>query len=306
MDLRQLEIVQAIADTGSFTAAGRKLHLSQSAVSRQVSLLEDELHQALFMRTARRIQITAAGEAIVRLSRRVFADIKDTETVMLESQRVLTGTIRLAAGMTICLYVFPSLLKEYRRRHPRVEIKLVTDATPPLIQALRAGAADLGLLTLPVDEPDLVTTPVMREELLLVTHPSHPLSRKKRIGPRDLAGQRFVLFESGSNSRRVIDSFFAKEQIEAQVVMETQNVEILKALARVGVGITVIPYQAVAREVRGGHLFCSRIVGVQLIRQTGWVHLRANRIPRTIEEMFLAFQQIMPRLRLAPAGPSHL
>jgi len=302
MDLRQLEIVRAVAETGSFTGAGRRLNVSQSAVSRQVLLLEDELKEPLFLRVGRRIRITPAGDALVSLGQRVFGDIKETVTLLSDAQQVLTGTIRIAGGMTICMYVFPDLLKEFQRRHPRMEVKVVTGATPRIIRKLRAGTADLALLTLPVGEPELEAVPVMREELLLVTHPSHPLARRKRISSTDLVRQRFVLFETGSNSRRVIDEFFLKERVEPQIVMETENVEILKALVRVGIGITVIPYQAVAREVRSGQLFCTRIQDVQLVRQTGWIYPRAHRVPRRVEEMFRAFEQIMPRLKLVPPG----
>jgi DNA-binding transcriptional LysR family regulator len=304
MDLRQLEIVRAVAETGSFTGAGRRLHVSQSAVSRQVLLLEDELKEPLFLRVGRRIRITPAGDALVSLGQRVFGDIKETVTQLSDAQQVLSGTIRIAGGMTICMYVFPELLKEFQRRHPRMEVKVLTGATPRIVRKMRAGTVDLGLLTLPVGEPELEAVPVMREELLLVTHPSHPLARRKRISSADLVRQRFVLFETGSNSRRVIDEFFLKERVEPQIVMETENVEILKALVRVGIGITVIPYQSVAREVRSGHLFCTRIQDVQLVRQTGWIYPRAHRVPRRVEEMFRAFEQIMPRLKLVPPGRS--
>ena len=78
MDLRQLEIIRAIAETGSFTAAGEKLHVSQSAISRQILLLEDELGEPVFHRIGRRIRITPAGESLLQLSHRVFQDLQDT------------------------------------------------------------------------------------------------------------------------------------------------------------------------------------------------------------------------------------
>ena len=304
MDLRQLEIVQAVAETGSFTGAGRKLHVSQSAISRQVLLLEEELREPLFFRSGRRIRITSAGEALLSLSRRVFNDVKETVTLIGESQQTLTGNLRVAGGMTVCLYVFPALLKEYRRLHPKVDVKLITGNSQRLVQEVRSGVADLGFITLPVNESDVVAVPAMDEELLLVTHPSHPLARNRRIVSQDLAGQPFVLFESGSNSRRVIEQFFVKEKIHPEIVMETENVEILKALVRTGMGITIIPYQAVAREVRSGHLFCARIAGTMLVRTTGWVYQRSSRVPRPIEEMFRAFERIRSRLKLAPGGRS--
>ena len=197
MDLRQLEIIRAIAETGSFTAAGHKLHVSQSAISRQVLLLEEELKEPVFLRIGRRIRITPAGEALLQLSHRVFQDLKDTVAGITDSQESLRGTIRLLGGMTVCLYVFPSLLTELKRTHPDVDLKIVTGSTDTCVKHLRAGTGDLALLTLPMDESDMVTQPVMQEELLLVTNAKHPLSRKRKIVPQDLVRQPFVLFEPG-------------------------------------------------------------------------------------------------------------
>jgi len=300
VDLRQLEILRAVADTGSFTAAGHQLHLSQSAVSRQILLLEDELSEQLFLRVAGKIRITPAGTALLALSHRVFEDIDTTRAAIVESRQTLGGTIRLIGGMTVCLYVFPPLLKEFKKAHPNVEVKVTPAATPRLIRQLQSGVADLGLVTLPVDDRSLVVEPVIREELLLVASPQHPLARKKRIAAADLADLPFVLFEAGSNSRRTIEEFFSIEQIAPKVVTETENVEIIKALVRVGLGISIIPYQAMAREVGAGQLFCARIAGHQLFRETGWVHAKSSRLPRVVEEMKRMFDLIRPRLKLLP------
>lgn len=300
MDLRQLEILRAIAEAGSFTGAGKRLHLSQSAVSRQILLLEDELHEPMFLRFGRRIQITPAGEALLQLSHRIFADIRETSSGILDQQKSLTGMLRLVGGMTVCLYVFPKLLKEYRRRHPGVEIKVITGATQRLVRKLRSGTADLGLLTLPLEDPTLTTVPVIREELLLVMPVGHRLARRKQVPPAELVRQPFVLFEAGSNTRRVIDEFFVREQIQARVVTETENVEIIKSMVATGLGISIVPYQAIAREVRTGTLCCARLAGQKLVRETGWVHLRADRIPRIVREMMETLNRILPRLRLAP------
>jgi DNA-binding transcriptional LysR family regulator len=303
VDLRQLEIVRTVADSGSFTAAARQLHVSQSAVSRQVLLLEEELREPLFLRLGRRVRLTSAGEALLQLSHRVLADIRDTTTAIVEHQKTLTGTLHLAGGMTVCLHVFPALLQDYRRHHPDVEIKLTTGGTPHLLERIRAGAVDVALLTLPVEGSDLSQVPVMREELLLVTHPSHPLAKQRRILPRDLDDQPCVLFERGSSTRRVIDDMFLREHIQPRIVMETENVEILKALVSIGMGMAIVPYQAVAREVRARRLRCARVHGVSLVRETGWVYVRGARVPRLVQQMFTALERTLPRLQLAlPRG----
>jgi DNA-binding transcriptional LysR family regulator len=296
MDLRQLEIIRAIADTGSFTAAGEKLHVSQSAISRQILLLEDELGEPVFHRIGRRIRITPAGESLLQLSHRVFQDLQDTVSLISDKRESLRGTIRLVGGMTVCLYVFPVLLSEVRKVHPQLDMKVTVGSAERSIAMLRSGAGDLGLLTLPVEASDLVSVPVLREELLLVTYPAHPLARKKTIAPGDLDKQPFVLFETGSITRRLVEEFFARERIAPEIIMETENVEIIKAMVRSGLGISIIPWQAAVADVRTKQLFCSRVAGISLERQTGWLYPKMSRLPRPVAEVMSVFETVRPRL----------
>jgi DNA-binding transcriptional LysR family regulator len=300
VDVRQLEILRAVADSGSFTSAARRLHVSQSAISRQVLMLEEEIGEPVFLRLGRRVRLTSAGDSLLQLSRRVLRDIHDTTAAIVEHHRTLKGTISLGGGMTVCLHVFPALLKEFRRRHPGIEVKLTTGGTPDLVERLRSGAVDVALLTLPVDGADLAQVPVMREELLLVMPPTHPLARRRTISPRDLSGQPLVLFERGSSTRRVIDAMMLREAVSPRIVMETENVEILKAFVTIGMGVTIAPYQAVVREVRARQLRCARIAGVTMVRETGWVYVAGHRIPRVVQQMFDALHRTIPKLKLAP------
>jgi DNA-binding transcriptional LysR family regulator len=299
MDLRQLEIIRAIADTGSFTAAGEKLHVSQSAISRQILLLEEELGEPVFHRIGRRIRITPAGESLLQLSHRVFQDLQETVSSISDKRESLSGTMRLVGGMTVCLYVFPALLAEVRRVHPHLDLKVTVGSAERSIAMLRSGGGDLGMITLPVETTDLVSVPVLEEELLLITYPAHPLAKKKSIQPADLDQQDFVLFETGSITRRLVEQFFAREGVEPEIIMETENVEIIKAMVRSGLGISIIPSQAAAAEVRTGQLFHSRIAGHSLKRQTGWLYPKMSRLPRTVSEVIRIFETVRPRLEAA-------
>jgi len=306
MDLRQLEIIRAIVDTGSFTAAGDKLHVSQSAISRQILLLEDELGEAVFHRVGRRIRITPAGEALLQLSNRVFQDLQDTVSAISDKQERLRGTMRLVGGMTVCLYVFPALLAEVRRVHPHLDIKISVGSTERSVALLRSGSADLGLLTLPIDATDLASVPVLREELLVVTYPGHPLSKKRQIAPADLNRQPFILFETGSITRRLVNEFFTREGIEADIVMETENVEIIKAMVRTGLGISIIPWQATAADVKTKQLFASRIASFPLSRETGWLYPKMSRLPRAVTEVIAVFETIRNQLDSTTQAPRNL
>jgi DNA-binding transcriptional LysR family regulator len=303
MDLRQLEIIRAIADTGSFTAAGEKLHVSQSAISRQVLLLEAELGEAVFHRIGRRIRITPAGESLLQLSHRVFQDVHDTVAAIGDTRESLRGTMRLVGGMTVCLYVFPSLLAQVRRTHPELDLKITVGSGERSIGLLRSGAADLGLVTLPVDAGDLESVAVLEEELLLIMYPAHPLAKKREIRPSDLARQPFIVFETGSITRRLVEEFFTRQRIEPEIVMETENVEIIKAMVRNGLGISIIPWQAAAADVRTKQLLCSRIAGHALHRQTGWIYPKMRRLPRGVSEVMRVFDGIRPQFQSAVRPP---
>lgn len=306
MDLRQLEIIRAIAETGSFTAAAEKLHVSQSAVSRQILLLEDELGESVFHRIGRRIRITPAGEALLQLSNRVFQDLDETVSAISDTQEHLRGTLRLVGGMTVCLYVFPTLLSEIRRVHPELDLKITVASTERSIAMLRSGVGDLGLLTLPIEASDLVSVPVLREELLLVSPPSHPFARHKLVTPADLKGQPFILFETGSITRRLVNDLFTRENIDADVVMETENVEIIKAMVRTGLGIGIVPWQAAAADLKSKELFASRISGYPLIRETGWLYPKMGRLPRVVSEVMRVFEAVRPKLDAATHAPRAL
>ena len=303
MDLRQLEIIRAIADTGSFTAAGEKLHVSQSAISRQILLLEQELGQPVFYRIGRRIRITPTGDSLLQLSHRMLQDMEETITGISDQRETLHGTMRLVAGMTVCLYVFPALLAEVRLAFPSLDLKITVGGIERSVAILRSGAADLGLVTLPVKAADLVSQPVLDEELLLITYPAHPLSRKKTIRPADLHQQPFIHFEAGSVTRKIVDQFCAQEGVEPDVVMETENVEIIKAMVHFGTGISIIPWQAAAADVAARELFCSRIEGHALWRQTGWLYPKMKRLPRSVSEVIRVFDRIRTRFENEARAP---
>ena len=101
-----------------------------------------------------------------------------------------------------------------------------------------------------------------------------------------------ILFERGSNSRKVVDEFFVEEEVPVNVIMETENVEIIKSMVAAGLGVTVIPFNAIAHEVRTGRLGWTRLRGHHLYRETGWVHLKSDYLPRSVTEVLRIFDSM--------------
>ena len=148
-----------------------------------------------------------------------------------------------------------------------------------------------------------MSQPVLREELLLITYPAHPLAKKRRVLPADLHRQPFILFEAGSVTRGLVDQFFGRERIEPDIVMETENVEIIKAMVHFGLGISIVPWQAAAVDVKANQLFCRRIEGHALWRQTGWLYPKMSRLPRSVSEVIRVFGRIRPRFEEEVRAP---
>ena len=215
----------------------------------------------------------------------------------------MAGPVAGVGRVTARLPVRPPLLAEGRRPHPELDLKITGGSADRSIAMLRSGIGDLGLVTLPVEASDLVSVPVLKEELLLITYPTHPLARKREIRAHDLAREPFILFEAGSITRRLVDEFFAREHLEPQIVMENENAEIIKAMVRHGLGISIIPWQAAQADVQTKQLHCSRIAGHALFRQTGWLYPKMRRLPRAVAEVMRVFEQIRPQFDATVRAP---
>jgi len=291
MDTRQLEMFRAVAEEGAFTAAALRLHVSQSAVSRQLKLLEEELATLLFHRTGRGVTLTPAGELLLSAANRINREMQDVVSQLSATQALQRGLVTLGGGMTVCLYILPKLLRKFRAQYKEVDLRVITGSTDMILRQLRSREIDIALLTLPIVAADLDVIPVLKEEMVVVTAGKHPLARRRFVEPRALARHPLILFENGSNTRKVVDEFFLTEETPVNVIMETENVEIIKSMVASGLGVTVVPYAAIAHD-RTGRFGWTRLRGRRLYRQTGWVHLKSDHMPRAVSEVLRIFDSM--------------
>ena len=292
MDFRQLEMFQTIVDTGSFTRAGEKLYVSQSAISRQIKLLEEELGDQVFKRIHKKIYLTPIGEILLQYTRKIFNEVRLMTGEISDVTHLRRGTLRLAGGMSVCTYLFPSLLKEYQRIHPNIELTIATGTHEEILRMLRSDQIDLALLSLPFTDQDLEVHPALTEEMVLVTEREHPLAARREIAFKDLAPYTFIHFERGSNTRRLLDDIFREEGVSFHSSMELQTVEITKPLVEIDLGISIIPYPSVAKDGEKRSLCCRRIGGRRLYRELGWILLKSDYTPRALKQLLMLFEKM--------------
>ena len=295
MDLPQLEMFLAVAEEGSFTRAGERLHVSQSAVSRQIALLERELGGRLFHRDGRRTTLTHAGEILAATATGVSRQLDDVAGQISDVHGLKRGRLRLAGGMSVCMYILPRLLKRYRALHPEVDLRVTSGTSEAVLRKLRSHEVDLALLTLPVLERDMEVVPVLKEEMVVVAAPGHPLVAQPTADPRELGRYPLILYEIGSRTREAVENFLRDQNVRYEVAMETENAEIIKAMDANGNGVTVLSHATVATDVRHKRLAFARLRGGRVYRETGWVYLKSDYAPRAVSEMLRVFEEMRDR-----------
>ncbi len=292
MDFRQLEMFHAVAENSSFTLAGQQLYVAQSAISRKIRLLEEELGEKLFKRVNKRVFLTQAGDIMLRYTHRVFQELRNASLEISEITQLQRGTIRIGSGMTACMYLLPPIIVKFRARFPKVEIRVVTGSSEMLIPQIRNSALDMGILTLPVNSADLEVIPFTTEEMVLVVSPrNRVLGHRKSIAAEELKEYPMILFGRGTATRRVIDEYFERIGHYPKVAMESQDVASIKPLVAIDLGVSLLPLRAVAAEAKRGELHYLRIRGQKLERSIGLVFQTADYKPRALLELAELFRQ---------------
>src|SRR6516162_11168032 len=289
MDFHQLRVFQAAVKSGGFTRA-EELHLSQSTVSQHIKLMEEELGGPLFMRVEKRVLVTEAGSVLLQYTEQILRDLKNAEMAIREINLMRRGTVRLGVGPTTLIYRLPRVLRDYKRRFPDIDLIVLAGTTEFLLEALRSQHLDLAVVMRTVPQPGLTTTPLGSEELVLVLNREHPLARQRTLDPSDLTGLRFILYAKNTAMQQLIDDFFESLGITPRIDMEVENNEAIKSLVRVGLGASILPLCAVAKEPPDSPLRILRVKGKPLIRELRLASAGAEILPNAILELSSALK----------------
>jgi DNA-binding transcriptional LysR family regulator len=266
-NLHHLRIFHTLATTGSFTGAARRLGISQPAVTIQVRELEDASGVRLLERGARRLHLTDAGRALLRVTEKIFGFVDEAEAVLAQAGGAVSGTLRISASGTAGAYLLPPLLAAFRIRHPEVRIVLETSNSRRVLEQVAAFEADLGVLAAPegtvpfpaAADARLVVHALAREPLVVAVRRDHPWRRRSVVSVAELASQPLLLREPGSTTRRVLEAHLEAAGVTPQVVMELGSNEAIKHAVEAGLGVAPVGRRVIAREVADRRLCAVRV-----------------------------------------------
>jgi DNA-binding transcriptional LysR family regulator len=241
VELRQLEQFVAVAEEGQFTRAAARCTIAQSALSTSIRALERELGAALFVRTTRRVALTAAGRALLIEARRTLAAAAAAQAAVHDVQALLRGSLAVGGVPTFSLLNQPALLQRFRLRHPRVDIRYTRGTSMALMEDVREARLDIAFVSLTTRSPtgltvrELATSPVV-----LVCPLDHPLADRAEVSLEELAQECFVGAPPGSVGYEAIDRVFAVAGTERKVPFEVNDVATILDFVVHGMGVTLL------------------------------------------------------------------
>ena len=289
----QLVVFCTVAHYLSYTRAAEALYLSQPAVSQQIKTLEQMLGLQLFARRGRGIILTPAGHEFLQHAERLLALLAETANVVQEIHNLGRGSVLLGASTSAATYVVLPLLSAFHALYPRIQVTLVVADHHSIEERLVTHQVDLAVMSLIEQPKRFVVESLMPHDLVVMASPTHQLVHRSALAAltlQDLVQETFLLREQGSGTRLDIEQYFARAGISYQVGLELGSIEAIKEGVAAGLGIAVMPREAVELEIANGDLAVLNVEGFPLQRQWYMVHLQGRRLARAatvLRELFL-------------------
>ena len=252
LDIRRMKVLQEVVTRGSFSAAADSLHLSQSAVSQQIAVLEREVGISLLERTSNGPKLTAAGEALMSHGDAVMCRLEEAERELAQIAGLEGGRLRVASFPTASATLMTRALSLFRERFPKIELQFSEDEPEDAFPGLKRGDFDLAVVfdypDFPLDFSRDVTAELIYEEAMRVAlPPGHPLAGAKSVPVSDLGDEDWLCGALPSSCRDQVIELCRDAGFEPRISFRSEDYEVIKGFVAAGLGVTILP------ELAGGH-----------------------------------------------------
>lgn len=281
MDTAALSAFMEVARTASFSQAAEHLHLTQPAVSKRISVLEESLGVSLFDRVSRQVSLTEAGRALLPRAQQILLDLEDMKRAVGNLSGPVTGTLKIGTSHHIGLHRLPPTLRAFSTQYRQVRLDLRFIDSEAAYEAVLSGDLELGIVTLPpVQDDRLIAREIWEDPLAFVAGSDHPLARQKHVSLADLTRHPAILPSSSTFTRQIASRLFQESGLEMQVSMTTNYLETIKMMASIGLGWSVLPASMADHE-----LVILNIDGITLKRSLGVVYHPRRILSRAAKAM---------------------
>lgn len=307
LDIYEMQIFLAAAETGSFSEAGRRLQLSQPAVSMQIRALEKRLGVELFHRAGRHIRLTEAGQVLIPLARDLVNRSLHIKEVMASLQGEVIGMLKLACSTTCGKYVLPRLIARFMEHHPDVRVTIDVVPRESALNLLLDGHAHLAITSLREPSREVEYRPFIIDKVVLIVAPDHPWAVREWIAVDELPQGRFILREFGSGTQQAVSQALAEHDLSLNAlntVMVLGNSEAILVAVTERIGAAFISRRVAAEAIACGKVVEVPIAGIDMQQQLYLVR-HAGRAPSSAQAAFWEYVYL-PENRALLAQPATL
>jgi len=264
--LNQVAAFVETAQRQSVSRAADALFISQPALTARLKALEADLGAQLFVRTPRGMRLTDAGNAFLPYAVRALETLTDGRMQVNALERGGAGRLAVGAAPAVSTYVLPALLKRFSEGFPRVSVSVRTGHSEEILDLVLREQVTLGLVRA-LQHPDILSTPLYEDRLVLVVEPEHRFARSGRIRMEDLAGEQLVQFDRTSSYRDLTSALFVTAGVSPSGTMELDNIDAAKKMVEQGFGVALLPQTSVADELEAGTLSEVEILDAEPVRR---------------------------------------
>jgi DNA-binding transcriptional LysR family regulator len=284
---RRLQVFYTVARLLSFTKAAESLHMTQPAVTFQVRQLEEYFNTRLFDRTHNRISLTDAGERVYEYAAQIFDLYAKMDNAVRGMTGEISGILIIGASTTIAEYMLPSLLGDFKKKYPDVNVHLKVSNSDGIVSMVENNDIDLGVVEAPVMNKNLVVENCRNDRLVAIVPPHDALAGKKNVRFSDLLDHAFIAREEGSGTREVIEEYLAGAGIKAAdltIAMELGSPEAVKGAVEAGMGVSIVSEVTIHKELQLGTLVALEL-DPPLERPFSFVHQKQKFRQRAMDEL---------------------
>lgn len=263
----QLLVFVTVVEKKNFSRAAETLNLTQPAVSQQIHTMEDHYQVKLFERNNKRVELTQAGEILYPYALQILKLHQEAYQAISDLLGLVTGKLTIGASLTIGEYVLPRLLSHYTQQYPDVEIAVTIGNTEVIAEHALMNRIDIGLVEGPVNPSNLVITPFLEDELILIVPPTHRFAGLSEVDVAELEDEVFIVREAGSGTRFALTEILQSLQIHPRREIQFGSTQAIKEAVEVGLGVSFSSKWSIQKELKLKTLSALRVKGYSLARE---------------------------------------
>ena len=286
MDNQNLKAFITVAEIGSFSEAADRIYLTQSAISKRIALLEQQIGKRLFDRIARQVSLTEAGNELLPRARRILQEYENALQAINDLSGEASGTLRLAISHHLGLHRLPPILKQFAQQYPNVTLDIEFMDSEKAYEKILHGESEVAVITLALESHHNINSKkIWNDPLRFICAQDHPLAALKQPALQDLAEYPIILPGLNTYTGRIIQNLFQKEGIPLKAPMSTNYLETISTMVEIGLGWSVLP-ETLVRD-----LHVMPFEQVRIERELGYIH----HTKRSLSNAAVAFLGLMDR-----------